>query len=181
MSNIITNTEFANLKAISKKYDNDKVEQCITQAHIDLRGVLGDAFYFDVIKNQATYGDLLNGSEFTVSDFTYVHDGLKSLVADYAYSRYLYEVNHNHTPFGMVNKNSNDSTPVDRGTLKDLVKQSNQDAAKKWSLIEDYLNANETTFEVWAMQNAQCGTPTNNSNGFNSTKISILSTGKRKL
>lgn len=180
MSNIINTVEFASLKAISKKYDSDKVEQSITQAHLDLRGVLGDAFYFDVIKNQATYGELLDGSEFVEGEFTFLHDGLKSLVADYAYGRYLYEVNVNLTPFGAVGKNSGDSTPVDRATIKDLVKQSNQDASRKWAMIEAYLDVNKDTYTIWAKQNEQCGVPTNNSNGFNSTRISILSTGKRK-
>lgn len=181
MSNIINPLEFSNLKAISKKYDSDKVKQSITQAHLDLRGVLGDAFYFDVIKNQAIYGELLDGVEFIEGDFTFVHDGLKSLVADYTYSRYLYEMNINLTPFGIVGKNTNDSTPVDRATIKDLVKQSNQDASKKWSMIEAYLDINKDTYTVWAKQNENCGTPTNSSNGFNSTKISIISTGNRKL
>lgn len=179
MNNILTVVEFAELRSISKKYDIDKVEQAITQAHGDLREALGDAFFYDVMKNQvdAKYTDLLEGSEFTKDDFILYQNGIKSLVADYAYARYLYELNINHSPFGIVNKNSQDSSPVDRNTIKDIVKQTNQDAARKWDLIEDYLNVSEEIFTVWKKANDK-GQVDNSPNGFNSTRFTFFSSGK---
>lgn len=178
MNNILNHTEFNTYKNIGKKYDEDKVEQCITQAHIELRGVMGDAFYFDVIKNQEQYTDLLKGCEFSIGEFTYSHDGLKSLVADYSYSRYLYEVNTILTPFGMVSKNSNDSTQVDRNMIKDMTKQISVDAGLKWQLIEAYLNNNPELFPVWAKQKDNKGDLSPSNSSFNQVRFTFLSTGR---
>jgi len=177
MNNLITHTEFSELKSISKRYDDDKVNKSITQAMTDLREVLGVSFYFDVISNTETaeYTTLLDGGEFSVEGLTYVHDGLKSLVADYAYARYLYEVNTNLTSFGMVGKNNQDSTPVDRNMIKDLVGQTNKDAGRKWELIEDYLEANIELFPVWAKSKR---TVDNNPASFNTGRFTFMSTGK---
>lgn len=178
MTNIITHTEFAELKNISKKYDTDKVESSITQAHTDLREVLGGAFYFDVINNieTAEYLNLLNGGEFLVEEMNFMHDGLKALVADYTYARYLYEINANHTPFGMVGKNSNDSQPVDRNMIKDLVTQANKDAVRKWELIKSYLEQNDVIFPIWAKSQK---TVDNNPATFNTGRFTFFSTGRK--
>ena len=178
MNNIITHIEFAELRNISNKYDNDKAEASIAQAHGDLREALGSAFFFDVMKNQdnADYADLLEGSEFIKDEMVYYHEGLKALVSDYTYGRYLYEINANPSPFGMVTKNSNDSQPVDRNMIKDLVGQANKDAVRKLQLIEDYLDVNKETFSIWAKQQ-ESGIDTSDSS-FSSTRFSFFSSGK---
>lgn len=185
MSNIITEQEFKDLKDISGKAPSKKMEQVIKKAHIDLRERLGDAFYYDVVQNQAeaNYTDLLDGAEYTRGDFTVYQEGLKQLVAEYAYARYLYEVNINVSPFGgAVTKNSQDSEPVDRGVIKDMVKQTQQDADSIWQLIEDYLNENAETFTVWAKQQESSGIEgSSNTSGFNQTRFTILSGNKDKF
>lgn len=177
--NIITTKDFRSLRNITYKIDEGKVSMSITQAHTDLREVLGDAFYFDLVKNkdEAAYGDLLNGSEFNVDGNVYIHEGIKSLLADYSYARYLYEVNINHSPFGMVQKNSQDSEPIDRNMIKDLVKQVNQDASRKFELIRTYLDSKKDVFTVWAGQDDE---DTDNSTGFNATRITFMNTNKRR-
>jgi hypothetical protein len=175
MSNIITNEEFKTFRNITYKVDESKITISITQAHTDLREVLGDAFYFDVIKNQGSYSELLDGFEFEVDGNEYIHEGLKSLLADYAYSRYLYEINITHSPFGMVQKTNQDSEPLDRNMIKDLVKQVNMDASRKWELIRVYLDANKETYKVWAEQEPE---DTEDGTGFNKTRFTFLSTNR---
>ena len=176
MDKILNHTEFTAFKNIGKKYDEAKVEQCIADAHTDLSETLG-AFYFDVIKNitNTEYAVLLNGGEYTENGLELIHDGLKALVADYTYSRYLYEQNTNHSPFGMVVKNSQDSTPVDRNMIKDLVGQTNKLAARKWELIEGYLNANAEKFPVWK----KCQNSPNNPTSFSTARFTMFSTGRK--
>ena len=148
MTNIITVEEFQNYKHISKKVDVDRIEQCISLAQqIDLRDYLGD-FYFDVVANKdgATYIDLMKGSSFTIDSESYIHVGIKELLAELSYARYIYTSNVNDTPFGLVSKNSNDSTPLDRNMIKDLAKQSQIDADSKFSLINKYLEENASVF-----------------------------------
>ena len=179
MDNILTHIEFADIKQISKKYDEDKLTQAITEAHGDLQEILGEAFFYNVVKNQeeAAYLPLLNGAEFIKDECALYHNGLKNLVADYAYIRYLYQVNVNHTPFGLVGKNSNDSTPVDRYVIKDIIKQTNIDASRKWELIKDYLNVKKDVFEVWSKVSEGCGVD-NSPSGFNSKRFTFFGTNK---
>jgi len=152
MANLITVNEFTTLKHISKKIDTDRIEQAIGFAQdIDLYDYLGD-FLFDVLTNSAevAYADLMDGSTFTEGSFEFRHAGLKSLLADLAYVRYLMSSNVNDTPFGLVQKSSQDSTPLDRGLIKDLASQAMRDADIKFSLINKYLEENLGTFTRYA-------------------------------
>ncbi|MFC6858792.1 DUF6712 family protein [Zunongwangia atlantica] len=182
MNNILTHQDFANLKNIGNNYDVNKVEQCISGALIDLKKTLGNGFYFDLQKNanEADYSDLIEGCQYEDKDgYTVQHEGVKSLLADYTYSRYLYEINNSVTPFGMVQKQYQDGEQVDRNMIKDLVSQNNQDAAMKWQLIEGYLNQNASTFEVWARQNESH--INNDNNSFNNVKFTFLPSQNKRL
>lgn len=177
MSNILSVQEFKDFRDISYKVDESKITKSIKGGLIDLREVLGDAFYFDVIKNQnsPSYTELLDGIEFDVNGNAYIQEGLKSLLADYAYARYLYELNVNHSPFGLVQKNSENSEPIDRNMIKDLVKQTNIDASKKFELIRTYIDANKDTFKVWDKQKEG---DTESGTGFNTSRFSFQSTNR---
>ena len=149
---MITATEFATYRNISKKIDTSKVNECIKLAqNIDLFDVLGD-FYFDLIVNlsASTYQDLLSGSTFQIDGKNLIHEGLDSLLADYTYARYIYLINTNHTPFGLQSKYTDDSNPVDRNMVKDIVKQTQMDADIKFQLIDKYLRQNSTTFSRYS-------------------------------
>lgn len=155
MIKLLTATEFSDLKNISKKIDVSRINEAIDLSQsIDLYDFLGD-FLFDVVENrdEASYQDLLNGSSFTISGKTYTHAGIKSLLADLVYSRYLYTSNINDTPFGLVNKLSNDSTPIDRNLIRDLVKRVQMDASIKFSIIDKYINQNITSFDRYSTGN----------------------------
>ena len=145
---LITATEFRNQRNISKKFDVDKINQCIDLAQsIDLYDVFND-FYFDLLANKDTapYADLMSGATFTINGETYIQVGVKSLLIDLAYARYVYEINTNHTPFGMTQKITPDSQPIDRNMIKDLVKMAQTDADVKFRMIDKYLRNNASTF-----------------------------------
>ena len=152
MESIITVVEFQTFKHISKKVDTDRIEQAISFAQeIDLYDYLGD-FLFDVVAALPAngeldpYNDLLNGGSFTVEEKNYIHAGIKSLLADLTYVRYLNSSNVVDTPFGLVSKDANDSSPIDRGLIKDLASQAMRDADVKFSLINMFLEENASDF-----------------------------------
>lgn len=152
MNNILLVSEISNYKDIGKKIDEDKLTPIITQAQIiDLKNILGDRFYFDVINNKdnKTYQPLLEGCAFTYNTIEYFQDGLKSILADYFQSKYVLQINVNFTPFGVTSKSTQDSEPVDRNTLKDIATQQIQLAAAKWEITQLYLNSNPTLFTQW--------------------------------
>lgn len=148
MNLILTPDEFKSYKDVGKKIDVDKINDCIMMAqNVDLYDILND-FIFDVIDNKdsAEYQDLLSGSAFTIDGKNYYQVGLKRLLADFTYSRFLYAINVNLTPYGAVSKVNENSTPVDRNILKDLAKQIVVDADIKFGLIDKYLKQNSSVF-----------------------------------
>lgn len=169
MHSIISVDEFAEYRNISKRLDRGKIEEAISLAQqSDLNRILGN-FYFDVVKNQdqQAYEDLMMGSEFTYCDDEFTHQGIKSLLADYTYARFVYMINVNLTPFGAHKKLSNDSEPIDRNIIKDLAKQAQVDAGIKFETIEKYILSDTTTFSRYC-------SGTKSGSGFFGTKFSKI-------
>lgn len=157
MANLITSTEFAQFRNISQKLDTGKIDEAISLAQqSDLVEILGD-FYFDVVKNanELAYAELMDGSEFTYEGDEYEHAGIKKLLADYTYARFVYMGNVNLTPFGIQKKFTQDSEGVDRNLIKDLAKQAQVDAGNKFRFIEYYILSDPTTFERYCKNKKQ--------------------------
>lgn len=141
MENLITVSEFVALRKISGKYDVQKVTECITQAqNSDLQDLLGD-FYFDLVINyeEDVYVDLIAGGIFQYEGKFFEHLGIKAILADYTYARYISTINKNLTPFGMHTKISENSQPVDRNSINDEVKQAQRDAGIKFRVTEKFI------------------------------------------
>lgn len=169
MAYLITATEFAGYRDISSKLDTNKINEAIGLAQqSDLIEILGD-FYFDVVKNAAesSYSDLMDGSTFEYCDKEYVHAGIKKLLGDYTYARFVYMVNINLTPFGAQSKFTQDSEGIDRLTIKDLAKQAQVDAGIKFKFIQKYILSDTDTFSRYC-SGQELGT------SFFSNKISKL-------
>jgi hypothetical protein len=152
MNNILTATEIKNYKDIGNKIDENKINGVIEQAQlIDVKSLLGDRFYFDLLNNlnNTIYLPLLDGCSFTYFGITYTHDGIKALLADYFMAKYVLSINTNFTPFGATTKSPIDGELADRNTLKDISTQQLQMAGARWELVKLYLNANFLTFPEW--------------------------------
>lgn len=159
MDNLITISDIKQYKDIGSKTgktDTDKITPIITMAQsVDLQDFLGTTFYFDVMNNleNPVYQPLLSGSLFTVGTVTYYQEGLKALLCDLFMSRFVLQVNTNITSFGATTKESQDSIPTDRNTLKDIAHQQKEMAASKWSIIKLYLDNNTQIFKNWGINN----------------------------
>ncbi len=152
MNNLLTPEQIKDFKDIGNKIDDKKIIPIIEQAQVvDLKEVLGDRFYFDVLanKNNPDYAPLFSGCSFTYYGVNYYQDGLNSLLADYFMSKYALQINTNFTPFGATQKLSQDSEPTERNSLKDISMQQLQLAGARWEIIYLYLNANPTLFPQW--------------------------------
>lgn len=152
MNNLLTPEQIKSFKDIGNKIDDKKISPIIEQAQIvELKEVLGDRFYFDVLANKdnVEYQDLFTGSTFTYYDVTYYQDGLNALLADYFMAKYVIQVNTNLTPFGATNKLTQDSDIADRNSLKDISTQQMQLASARWEIIKMYLDSNYQKFPNW--------------------------------
>lgn len=156
MNKIITPQEIQNLKDIGSKIDIQKINPIIEQVQLtELKDLLGTTFFFDVLNNldNPEYQDLLTGSSFTYLGVDQYQDGLKALTADYFMSKYVMTINTNFTPFGATIKVTNDSTPADRNSLKDISTQQLQLAGSRWEVIRNYLTINQTRYPKWLINN----------------------------
>lgn len=175
---MIVPQELSKYRGISDKFKFDKIEECIELAKTDMREHIGDRLFFDALKNQnePTYEILMDGGEFDIDGVTYMHDGLKAMYADYTYVRYLQVINVNHSPNGLVVKENNDSSTVTPSTIKELSRQAQTDADRRWELVKMYLDLNIEQFPIWNdNKNTNADDVTLGQNRF-----SFLSTGNKR-
>ena len=152
MTQLINIEELKLIKDIGNKPDINKINPIILQAQdVDLRDYLGMKFYFDVIGNfdSPTYQNLLSGSTFQIGGISYYQEGLKAMLADLFMAKFIITINANFTPFGLTQKLSQDSEPVDRNTLKDMAQMQSQMAGSKWEIIKLYLQSNKSLFPIY--------------------------------
>jgi hypothetical protein len=176
MPELLTPLEFVTFRKISKKYDEEKVNESIELAEeSDLFEALGD-FYFDVLENKAStdqeWIDLFAGSTFEYCGEKFIHKGIKRLLADFTMSRYVYIINAQFTSFGCHTK-----PPVDRNTTRDLSKQAQLDAGNKLKTIKKYILSLPESFPRYCKgQRTNTGFKT----GLVSTRLSTLGRGRNR-
>jgi len=151
MDLIITAEEFCKLRDISEKIDERKINESIKLAQLnDFQLLLGD-FYFEVSRNfnDNSFDELMNGSDFTYDKLEVSHLGLKAVLADLAYSRYILKINVQLTPFGAVTKEHRDSVAVTRETLRAESKQAQIDANIKFEYVKKFINETKEAYECY--------------------------------
>jgi len=169
MNNLLTINEFVQLRNISQKVDDKKLNEAIKQAQgSDLIAILGD-FYFDVVANMEApdWQPLLDGCSFAYCGKNYYQEGIRALLADYVYARFIAKLNVNLTPFGVTKKKSENSEPLTASEIRDISKQSQIDAGIKFEFIKLYLLSKPSLFSRYCEN-------TTEQNGYSSIKISKL-------
>lgn len=113
---LINKNDFKEFKQISKGRDIELIEQYVTEAQdIDIRSLICDKFYFDILKNWQlpAYQKLIHGETYTDEDGVEIeYKGLKPVLVYYAYSRYCMRGSVVDTAFGMVQKTNENSQPI---------------------------------------------------------------------
>ncbi|MEE1963557.1 hypothetical protein V1387_12740 [Allomuricauda taeanensis] len=144
MSNLITVEEFNLYEKLP--FDNradiiKKIEKAIEGGQMDFQKVAGNNLYFDIHanRNAPEFTYLMVGSNFIVDNIQYTHPGVKRVVSKFAYSRYVYDINTNHTAFGMQERIGENSQAVHYAKLKEISRQAQVDANDMWELVELYL------------------------------------------
>jgi len=150
MNLLISATDIRAVRDLSNQIKASKIEPIISDAEIsDLRPLLGDAFFYDIKKTPANYTDLLNGSEYIVNDTTYFQFGVKRLLCELAYVRYMFDSGDVSTPFGVVNKDFENGNKISREREKELSNLRKKTANDFWIGIEHYLVNNKETYPLY--------------------------------
>lgn len=147
---LITKSEIRKHRQISKSVKDITINQYIDDAQItDLCPLLGEQFYFSILANPSNYEDLLNETEYQYNGATIKMAGLKKVLSLFAYARYILHGTQTDTPFGYVEKQYQDSTPVSRPNRKEIYKSNQQTAMQYWEQVKAYLNRNATDYPFW--------------------------------
>lgn len=162
---LITLADIRKTRDISSSVKEIRVNNFIRDAELtDLRELLGEVLYHDIVTDptlttRGSYPDLLNGSTYTYSDYTYSHPGLKAVLVDFAYARYRHMGADIDTPFSTVVKQSQDSQPTGISRNRDIYGAIRKVAFAKWALVKDYIDRMSgedegTRYEYWFFQTA---------------------------
>lgn len=132
------------------------VQQYIQDAQImDLKPLMGEKFYFDVLVNPNTPANkkLLEAASYTNVEsgetFTYDNPGLKRVLSTFAYARYKLFGSNIDTPFGTVNKETQDGANVSFAGLKGEYKMLQQTATLYWEEVERFIIRNVNDYPLY--------------------------------
>ena len=120
----------------------------------DLKEFIGPALYYDLLVNGSTTAnrDLLNGKVYTITGstpLTIKYNGLVPVIVYYALARIIVNNQANITSFGVVNKTTGQSTPVDAATIKQMVTELRSMAVSYQNEAEKFLDYNYTSYPLW--------------------------------
>ena len=143
--------QFSDISAVKdvSYHLEDRATQYINEAEfIDLKPLLGERFYYDVVSNasESGYNILVNGGNYDFDGISITCPGLKKVLIEYAYARIVFFGNDHSTPFGLVEKVYQDGKNVERGRLKEIYKATQQIAYQYWLEVKLYLERNVSDF-----------------------------------
>jgi len=140
MQLLITRSDIAKYKQISKTSHDEKLNEQILDAQIlDLQPLLGERLYNKIVNAPADYLELLNGGTYEYDGLSYTNYGLKMVLSYYAYARYIMFGSAIDTPFSIVEKLNDNSRPVEATQKKSIYILNKESAAQLWDNIKNYL------------------------------------------
>ncbi|RZK79342.1 MAG: hypothetical protein EOO85_03910 [Pedobacter sp.] len=140
MQRLISRTDIAQYRQISKSCNDDKLNEIILDAQIqDLLPLLGERLYNNIVASIEDYQELLTGGIYVHDSLEYTNYGLKMLLSYFVYARYVMFSSYIDTPFSLVEKLGSDSKPVDASVKKTLYNDNRDSAFMIWNNIKNYL------------------------------------------
>lgn len=138
---LITRAEIQEYKQLSNSINGAKLNEIILQSQmVDLLPLLGERLYYDILNDQSSRGDLLNGSTYEYNGIIYTNVGLKAVLAHYVYARYSMFGDIIDTAFGLKNKLNEDvSARIDTNMKKTLYEHNCNYAYNLWLNVELYI------------------------------------------
>ena len=170
MNLIITKADIQDYKVISKALSIDKTDEYIREAQeIDLMELVPKLFYFDLVKKfqDAKYQKLIHGDVYTVDGVEIQFNGLKPVLAYFAYSRLAIRGDVVNTPFGFEQKRNEWGDRVSGTEKRDMRDEARQIANSYFVQVVDYIMENKELYPLFFEH--QC--KRNNINKINISKI----------
>jgi len=123
----------------------------------ELRPILGDALYYDLMTKcfntgdamYTSYQNLINGVAWTYNGNPVYFDGIKPMLAYFTLARLVQNNSINITRYGIVQKTTQQSEPVDAQVIRQLVNELRSNALTYKNQIDCYLQNNVTTYTLY--------------------------------
>jgi len=149
---LITLADISAVKSISLNTNEVKqINPHILEAqNFDLRHLLGDEFYLDLVANTVNYTLLFNGGTYIHNGKNYYLDGIKQYLVYCTYARYTASSGIIATPTGMVAKTSQYSEQVSEKTIARIVEQARSGASFCENSIRLFLDRNRVDYPFWS-------------------------------
>ena len=153
---LINRTDIAEWKQVSSTVHDKTLNEHIFNAQfLDLQKLMGTEFFNDMERNydSVVYKALLNEGDYVFEGTTYFNAGIKRVLVDYAYARYIILGSNQDTPFGQVVKQTNESMPSSKEDKKTIHKMNQQSAFGYWESVVNFLNRNASDYPLWNSTN----------------------------
>lgn len=121
----------------------------------DLRHVLGDKLFWDLIKNPTSvasgrdYVSLLAETEYTFDNITYTSPGVKKILFDYVYARYRYQNQEIDQPGGFATLDTPNMPRVSETRNVNIYTTWRRSAKANWDEVRNYLNRIQPQYTHW--------------------------------
>ena len=152
MTALITVDDIKKYRPIAANITQARILPYILESQvIDLRATLGDKLYEDFMADYsvAKYQTLINGGTYVVDSVTITFPGLVPMLCYFALARFVPNAQINLTAFGLVKKNSAESTPLDAREVDVLASELRSVAISYQDKVRAFLNNDPTTYPYY--------------------------------
>lgn len=155
--------------------DDARVTPFILEAQQnDLRPVLNDVLYYDLMKKftesadvmYTNYQNLINGVDYDYNGSTIHFSGIKPMLAYYTLARFIVNNPVNITRFGVVQKVNPQSEPLSAGVINSVVNDLRSTAMNYQNELVKFLETKSSVYTLYQTGGADSNTGTRNSFNF---------------
>lgn len=155
---LITLSDLKEIRPLAE-LEGSRWEQYATESQDqDLRPMLGDALYYDLMTKwfntgdamYDSYNELINGTEYEYNGNTIYFDGLKPMLCYFTLSRLVKNNQVNVTRYGVTRKILPQSEPVDVQVIRELENDLRSNAMTYVNQLTKFLNSNQTVYTLYA-------------------------------
>jgi len=150
---LITKSDFAPYIDVAANLSDAKLNPRIWEAQqFDLKELMGDTFYFDLIGNStdSKYQDLINGGSYVAKDVTYLYDGLKPVLVYFTAARLVRHLDLHITPNAIMTKRNDFSDHVDNKAIANKVTEYQNQAIAYWEDTRKFVvNRGKTIYPLY--------------------------------
>lgn len=152
---LINKAKVSSLLRVAIGVDENEFNKFIEEAQkFDLKPLVCEEFFYDLLENKDTqpWKKLIDGGDYDYNSRTYYHEGISGVLAYFAYARFFLEGNNTSTSFGIVQKTTPHSTPVELAERKNTYYDKKKNANDLFEDVKKFIERNKADYPSW-----ECG------------------------